>query len=332
MTIPSSSLNNNTNNTNTNTKGTTSISSITKDPYTVLGLSHDATQKQIKDAYRKLALRLHPDRLTRQGNANEIEMNDATTKFADVTSAYAILSDLSRKQQFDHIYKYGGFDHLKEDHHQQEESKCNNINGSNKRRQAQQGQRTRSTSGPSQSSSSQKGIGYACTDHLAFLLSQGKQKSTTIAGIQIPSRLHVARPHVNNGGGGFRLSFSSGQVQQSPCGSKRYISKTTQFVAGKKFTKVETTVVHPDGRKEIVIEGDDYVERKFVNAPPSRQSSNNNNTTSNSNGSNGSENVASQHCIGSNNHGDVPWYMEAWQGIRNKLTACYNPCVPVHVQ
>ena len=129
-----------------------------------------------------------------------------------------------------------------------------------------------------------------------------------MAGIQIPSRLHMSRPQA--GAGGFRLSFSSGQFTTSPAGTKRYTSKTTQFVAGKKFTRVETTVVHPDGRKEILIEGDDYVERRST--PPTRSSV-----------QGGSENVAQPH------ERDLPWYMEAWHGIKDKLTACYNP---VHVQ
>ena len=118
----------------------------------------------------------------------------------------------------------------------------------------------------------------------------------------------MARPP--SGAGGFRLSFSSGQFTTTDTGSKRYTSKTTQFVAGKKFTRVETTVVHPDGRKEILIEGDDYVERRTT--PPTRPFAS-------------TENATQPHSHDS----DLPWYMEAWHGIKDKLTACYSPCIPV---
>ena len=120
--------------------------------------------------------------------------------------------------------------------------------------------------------------------------------------------------------GGFRLSFSSGQFTTDTEGSKRFTSKTTQFVAGKKFTRVENKVVHPDGRTEVVIEGDDYVERRTT--PPTRTIP----LPSSGSHADANANVASkqpQH--------DAPWYMEAWHGIKDKLTACYSPCLPVQV-
>ena len=272
------------------------------DPYKALGLSHDATQKQIKDAYKQLALKLHPDRLARQ-NATEAEMQNATAEFAKVSAAYSLLTDLRRKLEYDHIYKYGGYDDV-------EETTTHSRGTKRQQQHPAYSASSSPTSDPAQKKSA-RGIGYTCTDHLAYILSQGKRKSTTVAGIQIPSRLHMSRPQ--DAAGGFRLSFSSGQYTASSTGTKEYVSKTTQFVAGKKCTRVETTVVHPDGRKEILIEGDDYVERRTT--PPTRPM----------HAADGSENVAQQH------DGDLPWYMEAWHGIKDKLTACYNPCVPVHV-
>lgn len=276
------------------------------DPYKALGLSHDASQKQIKDAYKRLALKFHPDRLTRQ-NASQAEMQHATTEFAKISAAYSLLTDSSRKREYDHIYKFGGYDEVDNDN--------NNASSDNRgtKRQQQHPSYSSSCSSPSMDPAQKKsarGIGYTCTDHLAYILSQGKKKTTTVAGIQIPSRLHMSGPQaVANG---FRLSFSSGQYTACETGTKRYISKTTEFVAGKKFTRVETTVVHPDGRKEILIEGDDYVERRTT--PPTRTMQW------------GSENVAQTH------EGDLPWYMEAWHGIKDKITACYSPCLSVHVQ
>jgi curved DNA-binding protein CbpA len=160
------------------------------DPYKALGLTHDATQRQIKLAYRKLALRLHPDRLTRR-NASEEEMQRATTEFAKVASAYALLTDLSRKQQYDHIYKYGGFD---DEDPVGDGPPATTASRGTKRQQ----QHTASSSSSSPSSDplqkkSARGIGYTCTDHFAYLMSQGKRTSTSVAGIQIPSRLHMSR-------------------------------------------------------------------------------------------------------------------------------------------
>jgi molecular chaperone DnaJ len=64
-----------------------------KDFYTILGISKDANEKDIKAAYRKLAMKYHPDR-----NAND---KDAEEKFKDVQKAYAILSDPQKKAAYD---------------------------------------------------------------------------------------------------------------------------------------------------------------------------------------------------------------------------------------
>ena len=79
------------------------------DPYRILGLSHDATNADIKRAYRTLAAKLHPDKLIR-AKASDAEIQEATSKFATISAAYTILSDDVRKRQYDHIYKYGGYD------------------------------------------------------------------------------------------------------------------------------------------------------------------------------------------------------------------------------
>lgn len=52
-----------------------------KDFYAILGLSKDATAEQIKSAYKKLALKWHPDR-----NPDNKEQADA--KFKEVRSSY----------------------------------------------------------------------------------------------------------------------------------------------------------------------------------------------------------------------------------------------------
>ncbi|MFN2099272.1 DnaJ C-terminal domain-containing protein [Altererythrobacter sp. MF3-039] len=63
------------------------------DPYSTLGVSRSASEKDIKSAYRKLAKELHPDRNTDNPKAAE--------KFSEVTNAYDLLSDKDKRAQFD---------------------------------------------------------------------------------------------------------------------------------------------------------------------------------------------------------------------------------------
>ena len=63
-----------------------------RDYYDILGIKKDATQKEIKKAYRKKALKFHPDR-----NKSE----DAEEKFKEINEAYQVLSDPKKKQAYD---------------------------------------------------------------------------------------------------------------------------------------------------------------------------------------------------------------------------------------
>jgi DnaJ family protein C protein 9 len=67
----------------------------TINPYTVLSVPEDATPDQIKTAYRKAALKYHPDK------APESEKSAAHTKFQEIAFANAILSDERRRKRYD---------------------------------------------------------------------------------------------------------------------------------------------------------------------------------------------------------------------------------------
>ena len=64
-----------------------------KDYYKILGVSKSASQEEIKKAYRKLALKYHPDR-----NKDD---KDAESKFKEISEAYAVLSDSDKRKQYD---------------------------------------------------------------------------------------------------------------------------------------------------------------------------------------------------------------------------------------
>ena len=66
-----------------------------KDYYKTLGITKAATDDEVKKAYRKLALRYHPDK-NKAANAEE--------KFKEVAEAYEVLSDKSKREVYD---KYG---------------------------------------------------------------------------------------------------------------------------------------------------------------------------------------------------------------------------------
>jgi DnaJ-class molecular chaperone len=63
------------------------------DPYSTLGVTRNATEKDIKSAYRKLAKELHPDRNKDNPRAAE--------RFSEVTRAYDLLSDKDKRARFD---------------------------------------------------------------------------------------------------------------------------------------------------------------------------------------------------------------------------------------
>ncbi len=66
---------------------------MAKDYYAALGLEKTAGADQIKKAYRKLAMKFHPDKNPDDKKAEE--------RFKEITEAYAVLSDPEKKQQYD---------------------------------------------------------------------------------------------------------------------------------------------------------------------------------------------------------------------------------------
>lgn len=79
-----------------------------RDYYEVLGVERSATADQIKSAYRKLAMKYHPDRNPDNPEAKE--------KFSEISEAYEVLSNAEKRQRYDQFghqgvnFGPGGFD------------------------------------------------------------------------------------------------------------------------------------------------------------------------------------------------------------------------------
>ena len=72
-----------------------------RDYYEVLGVSRDASEDEIKKAYRKLAMKYHPDK--------NPDNKEAEEKFKEASEAYEVLSDKEKRQLYDQ-YGHAGID------------------------------------------------------------------------------------------------------------------------------------------------------------------------------------------------------------------------------
>ena len=82
---------------------------MAEDYYNVLGVDKKASADEIKKAYRKLALKWHPDKNPNNKSAEE--------KFKKISEAYAVLSDTEKRQQYD---QFGSADQYRQQYSQED--------------------------------------------------------------------------------------------------------------------------------------------------------------------------------------------------------------------
>ena len=71
-----------------------------RDYYAILGIDKNADEKEIKRAYKKMAMKYHPDR----NSESEESKKMAEKKFIDVNDAYSVLSDPKKRSMYDQGY------------------------------------------------------------------------------------------------------------------------------------------------------------------------------------------------------------------------------------
>ncbi|KAI5665354.1 hypothetical protein M9H77_15207 [Catharanthus roseus] len=69
------------------------------DYYEVLGLKKECSAAELRNAYKKLAMKWHPDRCSAAGNARHVE--EAKKKFQAIQQAYSVLSDANKRFLYD---------------------------------------------------------------------------------------------------------------------------------------------------------------------------------------------------------------------------------------
>jgi len=77
-----------------------------RDYYEVLGVDKNASENDIKKAYRKAAMKYHPDKFA---NASDAEKKDAEEKFKEINEAYEVLGDAEKRAAYDQ-YGHAAFE------------------------------------------------------------------------------------------------------------------------------------------------------------------------------------------------------------------------------
>ena len=204
-----------------------------KNYFEILGVSETATDQEIRKAYKKLAIKWHPDK-------NPDNKKEAEEKFKEISEAYSVLSDKDKRREWENYRNggggFGGFDFddfgdfdpfsMFKDVFSDEDFGFGGNSGGNFKKGKSHGGFGFGFSGfPS------FGGGFGFDDDDDFFKMGGF------------------------GGGKGDFNFQSFSSSSSIGGNGPFVSKTTIIKNGKKTTKIET--IDENGNKKVeVIEGD----------------------------------------------------------------------------
>jgi curved DNA-binding protein CbpA len=241
----------------------------TKDPYEVLGLQRGATQEEIKSAYRRLAMKNHPDRV--QGTeAKQI----ATAKFSEISAAYELLTTQDNAGASHPSFAGASQNYVPS--YTQSHSQYPNFGAFGMHQQ------------PFMNSFGmrfdpfgfgtfddfhftdpfelfRRTFGDINHDTMAFGTSYSASTGMNVSGFSgFPSMFG------NLMGGNFPVNGSGSTISSSSYsyggagGSGKVISTTAKTVNGRTITRTEQTTINPDGTKHtVVLTGDDIVDKKM---------------------------------------------------------------------
>lgn len=265
------------------------MSGAQEDPYETLGLPRNATQAQIKSAYRKLALRFHPDK-----QSNEEDRQRCSDEFAKIGNAYEILGDPDRRAEYDRFGTVGGGGGGSAGYQQQQQQQqyyhdpfmsggffggggrdpfMNDpfFGGNNNNRPRgfmDPFDLFRSVFGDELNGSFGRPDQNSRGGHASFggTMNGDDMMSRHMNMMNSMMNMHSSFPsgmNMNQGGGGHFTSYSSSSTSSfgngGNLGSRESVTTSTRIINGKRQTITERTVVKPDGTVERTTEttGDD---------------------------------------------------------------------------
>eukprot|EP00920_Eleutheroschizon_duboscqi_P007004 GHVT01016239.1.p1 GENE.GHVT01016239.1~~GHVT01016239.1.p1 ORF type:complete len:355 (-),score=94.59 GHVT01016239.1:112-1047(-) len=249
-----------------------STSEVLVDYYEVLGVARDADQETIKKAFRKLAVKWHPDK-------NPSNAAVATEKFKAVAEAYEVLGDPQRRRRFD-VYGHG-------DGPGSAAPSTDEFSSFHQNFQFSDAQRIFSMffGGRDPFSDMFDDMGFGFPHQGLFrTMSQGgagrpqfqqqQQRGSRSSGFSFQQQQQQQQPqHFGHsasfggtpfasafgfgdsmgGMGGHQMSFSSSSSSSSGGGVGESMSSSTRVVNGRAVTRTERTVRHADGRVERTV-------------------------------------------------------------------------------
>jgi len=231
-----------------------------EDPYQILGVPRSATSSQIKSAYRKLALKHHPDR-----QADEASKQRATQIFSKISNAYEILGDESGRREYDTQQQH-------QQNRQQQHQQHNPFPGGRQRHHhfhdpfEMFSQVFGDEFGTTQRSGSGGGGGFSGFPFGGSMFGgNGGNRQAPFAdpffgGVggmnsdpfsQMRGGMNSSS---NNGAQSFFSSSSSSSSTNIRGGNRESISTTTRTINGKRQTVTERIVTKPDGTTERYVE------------------------------------------------------------------------------